>query len=313
MKKLINLFLNKFNLQLITINSGYSEKLALYKELFQINSEVAENSLGCVVFSMDRALQLDGLLKSFFLNKLGECKIVVIYRASSDGHKKSYKDVEKRYKNRVDFFEEAGSFKTTLVSVLNQLECEKLFFLVDDIIFTENFDCSFLSTIDTSKYIFSLRMGNHLNYSYVVDKPQKLPQFINKDVEFLYWDWSQSEHDWAYPLSVDGHIFGVKEIRALAVQMDYKGPNSFECVLQKEKELFYKRLGMSFKKARILNNPCNKVQREVENLHGEMHQDDLLLIWESGKEIDVELLQGYINKSVHENLVFEYKVRDSGK
>ena len=309
MKRLVKNFLSKFNLQLIRTNSDYSKKLALYSELFQINSKVAENSLGCVVFSMDRALQLDGLLRSFFLNKKGDSDIKVIYRTSNDDHKKSYQEVEARFKDKVEFFEETGSFKSTLVNVLFQLKSGKLFFLVDDIIFTENFDCDFLSTIDTSKYIFSLRMGNHLNYSYVVDKAQKLPQFIDKDDEFLFWDWSDSEHDWAYPLSVDGHLFRVEELRVLAVYFDYKGPNSFESILQKEKEFFSMRLGMSYKKARILNNPCNKVQTEVKNLYGDMHQDDLLKIWDSGQEINVEVLQGYINKSVHEDVAFEYKGR----
>jgi hypothetical protein len=311
MKKLINGFLSKFNLQLIRTNSSYSKKLALYTELFQINSKVSENSLGCIVFSMDRALQLDGLLRSFFLNKQGECTIFVIYKTSGQKHQKAYQDVIKRFENKVQFFEEGVGFKPTILDALDQINTGKLFFLVDDIIFTEKVDFDKLSKIDSSKYIFSLRMGNHLNYSYVVDKAQKLPQFINKVDEFLYWDWSDSdsEHDWAYPLSVDGHIFGVEEIRLLAEYFDYKGPNSFEGILQKVKGLFSKRIGMSYKKARILNNPCNKVQTEVKNLHGEMHQDELLKIWDSGQEIDVEVLQGYINKSVHEDLVFEYKGR----
>jgi hypothetical protein len=309
MKKLINNFLNKFNLQLIRTNDDYSEKLALYKMLFQINSKVSENSLGCIVFSMDRALQLDCLLRSLFFNQQGECTIAVIYKASSDEHQKAYQDVIKRFENQVQFFEEGVGFKPTLLDALDQINTGKLFFLVDDIIFTEKVNFDMLSKIDSSRYIFSLRMGNHLNYSYVVDKAQKLPQFIDKDDEFLYWDWSDSEHDWAYPLSVDGHIFGVEEIRVLAVHFDYKGPNSFEGILQKEKVFFSKRLGMSYKKARILNNPCNKVQTEVKNLHGDMHQDDLLKIWDSGQEINVEVFQGYINKSVHEDIIFEYKAR----
>lgn len=309
MKRLVNDFLSRFNLQLIRTNSDYSKKLALYTELFQINSKVAENSLGCVVFSMDRALQLDGLLRSFFLNKQGECTIKVIYRTSNDEYKKSYQEVEERFKGKVEFFEETGSFKSTLVNVLNKLESAKLFFLVDDIIFTENFDCEFLSKIDTSKYIFSLRMGSHLNYSYVVDKTQRLAEFIDKNDAYLYWDWSKSELDWAYPLSVDGHIFATEEIKLLASHFEYKAPNSFEGVLQNVKELFSKKLGMSYKKARIVNNPCNKVQNEVSNLHGTMHQDDLLKIWQDGKEIDILPIQGYINKSVHEDIKFEFKER----
>jgi hypothetical protein len=309
MFRLINKVLYNFNLQIIRTKDDYANKLLLYEELFQIQSKVIESSIGCIVFSMDRALQLDGLLRSFFLNKQGECKILVIYTTSKIEHQKAYQDVINRFESKVQFIEEYNGFKQTLLDALDQINTGKLFFLVDDIFFTERVDFDMLSKIDSSKYIFSLRMGNHLNYSYVVDKSQKLPQFIDKDDEFLYWDWSMSEFDWAYPLSVDGHIFGVEEIRLLAGHFDYKAPNSFEEILQSERKLFLKRLGMSNKKARIVNNPCNKVQTEVKNLHGVMHQDDLLNIWNSGQEIDIEVLQGFVNKSVHEDVVFVYKER----
>jgi hypothetical protein len=118
-------------------------------------------------------------------------------------------------------------------------------------------------------------MGDHLNYSYVVNKTQKLPKFIDKDTNFIYWDWSMSELDWDYPLSVDGHIFNRLEILALIENCDFKAPNSLENSIQKEKKLFSYKQGMSYKKARIVNNPCNKVQSEVENLHGTFHQDNL--------------------------------------
>jgi hypothetical protein len=66
---------------------------------------------------------------------------------------------------------------------------------------------------------------------------------------------------------------------------------------------------MSYKKARIVNNPCNKVQSEVENLHGSMHQDNLLKLWQENKQINIEILQGYTNKSVHEDINFEFEER----
>jgi hypothetical protein len=66
---------------------------------------------------------------------------------------------------------------------------------------------------------------------------------------------------------------------------------------------------MSYKKARIVNNPCNKVQSEVENLHGSMHQDNLLKLWQDSKQIDITKFQNYINKSVHEDIKFEFEKR----
>jgi hypothetical protein len=179
--KAFNKLLSFFSLRLIRFNDDYFIKASLYSELFQINSKIIDNSLGCIIFSKDRALQLDGLLRSFYLNKIGECRIIVIYSSSSNEHKKAYIEVIDRHKKEVVFVEEFGGFKPTLVKVLNFIETAKVFFLVDDIIFIEPVDFDYLSRIDTSKFIFSLRMGNHLSNSYVVSKDQGLPVFINKN------------------------------------------------------------------------------------------------------------------------------------
>jgi hypothetical protein len=310
MKFFINFVLDYFNLQLTRKNDNYAQRLELYKKLFHINSEAVEKNIGCIVFSFDRALQLDALLRSFFLNKTGECPVIVIYKASDENHHLAYQEVIARFQNDlVEFIEEKNSFKSTLLRALHQIGTGKIFFLVDDIIFTEKFDCDFLSEIDTSKVIFSLRMGNHLNYSFVVNKRQKLPSFTSKNDEYLYWDWECGELDWAYPLSVDGHIFNRYEIQCLAEHFDFKAPNSFEGAIQNTKELLSRRLGMSYKKARIVNIPCNKVQNEVDNLHGTFHQDELLNIWQKGQEIDIDPLQGYVNHSVHEEISFKFKER----
>jgi len=309
-KSLIRAILHKQNLELVSTKSNFFKKIDMYRKMILAHTAIASDSIGCIIFSMDRALQLDALLSSFFHNKNGECPVIVLYKVSNQRHQKAYDDVAKKYKNSVVFKSENNrSFKNVLLEALSELDVGKIFFLVDDIIFTEKVDFTMLSRIDTTKYIFSLRMGSHLNFSYVVNQPQKLPHFIQDDENYLYWYWYAGEFDWAYPLSVDGHIFGKQEMIAMAEYFDYKAPNSFEGILQNEKDLFQKRVGMSYKKARIVNNPCNKVQSEVENLHGTFHQDELLLFWENGKEIDITPLQGYVNKSVHEEIEFSFKER----
>lgn len=309
LKFLIRTILHKQNLELISTKSNFFKKTELYQKMLMAHTTLTSESIGCIVFSMDRALQLDALLRSFFLNKEGACPIRVIYKTSNPKHQKAYDEIAKRYEHKVIMqSENKRSFKDVLRETLCELDVGKIFFLVDDIIFTEKVDFTMLSSVDTSKYIFSLRMGNHLNFSYVVNQPQKLPPFID-DKNYLYWHWNEGELDWNYPLSVDGHIFNKNEIIALVNHFDFKAPNSFEGVLQNEKDLFQQRIGMSYKKARIVNNPCNKVQNEVANLHGVLHQDELLLLWEKGKEIDIMPLQGYVNKSVHEEIEFSFKER----
>jgi hypothetical protein len=307
----INTILKKLNFKLIKLNTDYDKKLNLYEKIIISHVKVEKSSIGTIIFSMDRAMQLDALLRSFLLNKIGDCKIIVIYKVSNDKHKKAYSEVVKRFNDAVIFREEDTSpFKNLVLQCVDEINTDKIFFLVDDLVFTHKIDFNDLVKVDTNKYIFSLRMGEHLNFSYVVNKTQKLPKFIKKDKNYIYWKWGDSELDWAYPLSVDGHIFNRLEIKSLIEFCDFKAPNSLENSLQVEKELFSYKIGMSCTQASIVNNPCNKVQDEIDNLYGLMHQNDLLKIWQDKKQIDIRKFQGHVNKSVHEYIEFEFENRD---
>ena len=68
---------------------------------------------------------------------------------------------------------------------------------------------------------------------------------------------------------------------------------------------------MSFRKSRIVNIPANKVQEEINNLHGAIHQDDLLQKWFDGLAIDYAQFRGWNNRSVHQEANFPFIKRDS--
>jgi hypothetical protein len=299
-------FLNFFNYKIVKIDEYYQKKIDLYFNLLKSNYSQINEDIVAIVFSMDRALQLDALLRSFLLNKNGDCKLIVLYKASDDRHRKAYLDLLGIYGNEFSFIEQNNSFKLSLLSILKSLNQDKLFFLVDDIVITENIDFNLLSKTDTTKEIFSLRMGLNLNYSYVVKKQQELPAFNIESDEYLTWNWRNGNYDWGYPLSVDGHVFSKNEILLLAEFFEYNAPNSFESVLQEELSLFSHKVGRSYMKSRIVNNPCNKVQNEVSNFHGSLHQDDLLKIWNAGMQIDISYFQGIVNKSVHEEIPLNF-------
>ena len=67
---------------------------------------------------------------------------------------------------------------------------------------------------------------------------------------------------------------------------------------------------MSFKKSRIVNIPANMVQNEVNNIHGSIHQNDLLQKWFDGWVIDHKKFRGWLNYSVHQEADFKFIMRD---
>jgi hypothetical protein len=148
-------------------------------------------------------------------------------------------------------------------------------------------------------------MAPHLNFCYTTNDFQILPPLQNKDGGF-WWYWKEGEYDWKYPLSVDGNVFSRTEFLSLIQKTQYKAPNTLELNLQKYSHLFLNRLGFCFEETVIVNNPVNKVQSEINNIHGKVHQDELLEIWEQHKRIDYLKFKGLKNVSAHQELDFTY-------
>jgi len=254
-------------------------------------------------------MQLDALLRSFYLNKSGNFNLFIQLKASTKKYMDAYSKLIADYENRdsINFIVEKGKFKSTLIKTLTSLNTNKVFFLVDDQIFIRKFDLIDFKKIKPSFTIFSLRMGIHLEYSYVVNKKQKLPSFLKLQNNFLRWLWIFGELDWKYPVSVDGHLFSTSEILVLSKLIEFSAPNSFEAQLQQAKILFMYRFGKSYKNSRIINLPINKVQNEINNHHGTIHQDYLLDQWNQGKRININPLQNRLNKSVHEDIEIDFE------
>jgi len=281
---------------------------SLIHQIQQVWRSKSTPEMSTIVFSKDRAMQLHSLLSSFFDTKIGECGIIVIYAASTGVHKKAYDEVAAIFHNRVKFVDQGtfSSLKNCLSQMVSGLPNGKMFFLVDDIVFTEKVDYQKLAELDLSNTIFSIRMGEHLNYSYVVSKRQPLPQTLAAQGDYLVWNWNEGALDWGYPMSVDGHIFLTAEVLLWIKHLEFSSPSSFEGALQKLKIVYNSKRGMSYRKSRIVNIPANKVQNEVANLHGAVHQDDLLQQWNEGLAIDHARFRGWNNYSVHQETEFKF-------
>lgn len=282
-------------------------KYFLYKFFTFLKFEKKLNSFEFIIFSKDRPLQLNLLLESLFHNVEGLYKIKILYSASDDSFKHAYTELKEFHCQNefLTFFKEEISFKHSLVNVFKMVESRNVFFLVDDIIFKEKIDLSSLININKAKYVFSLRNGLNLNFSYVVQKEQPVPNYVKYNTELITWNINESILDWAYPLSVDGHLFSYQEVFFWVNYLEYSAPNTFEMKIQFFNFLYKRKKGLCFEKSIIFNNPCNKVQSEVNNLHGTIHQDKLLEFWNLGLKIDYNLLKNYLNCSVHEEVQFK--------
>ena len=266
----------------------------------------------CIVFSKDRALQLHALISSYLEKVASPVPIHILYQTSTPSHQKAYEEVIKIFpNNNVSFTKQDSdnSFRSNLISLLKSVDSEKIFFLVDDVLFIEDFDIQDFVKFDTDKFVPTLRMGLNLKKCYTVQKEQSLPELmpdIVKDKDKITWKWDHGIYDWSYPLSLDGHFFSTQEIAIIIQLTEFSAPNTLEDQLQKFRRFFLFRKGIAYKKSRIVNIPCNKVQIENKNLYGDLHQDFLLEQWQQGYQMDFRGLYGFINESAHQEIPFRF-------
>lgn len=273
-----------------------------------LSNECATDDVSGIVFSMDRALQLHALLGSYTDLVARYSKLKIIYRVSSEAHDAAYQEVFREYGALVEPKRQRTrqDFKALLIDALSQSVSEHVFFLVDDNIFVERVDLACLASQASIYCVPSLRMGRNLSRSYTLQRPQAVPYLCRldstADEPLQAWLWKSGELDWNYPLSVDGHIFQRGEILAVAKTLDFDSPNHFEEQLQKFQATFIWRLGLCYPKSRLINIPYNRVQADIENLHGSVHQEDMLRMWNEGYRIDRKAYYGVVNESAHQEM-----------
>jgi len=287
--------------------------LALYESRIRHIPLSSEYPAECIVFSKDRALQLHALLSSCLVKVVSPVPIYVLYHTSTPAHQKAYDDVRSIFCNNdhISFIQQDSddSFRSDLIALLQSIHSEKLFFLVDDVVFIEDVDIKDLTQFDTDTFVPTLRMGLNLTRCYTVQQEQPLPEFIPdgvKDKDKVTWQWDQGICDWCYPISLDGHFFSTHEMTTMIQLVDFSAPNTLEDELQKFRRFFLFRTGIAYRKSRIVNIPCNKVQRENKNIHGTLHQDFLLEQWERGYQMDYGNLYGVTNESAHQEITFTF-------
>lgn len=262
-----------------------------------------------LVFSFDRALQLHGLLSSYFRHAADPAPLTVLFRTSSPAHRCAYDEVASLFARpespRDIAWIAETSFKSDLETTLASLASDRVFFLVDDIVFTHPFAFADFASLDPRRYVVSLRHGRQLRHHYALDRPMALPAWREDPATpagMSVWRWREGKDDWNYPLSVDGHVFDRLEFLSLLGLIPYKAPNSLEHGLQAFWPLFADRLGVAYERSRLVNIPYNRIQEEFANRAGTLDTEVLLLAWEEGQRMEIEALDGYVNAGVHEEV-----------
>lgn len=246
-----------------------------------------------IVFSKDRAMQLDAFLRSYEAHVSTTDNVFVLYHASTGRHDWAYDEVFLRHRWATPR-RGTAAFKRDFLGLLPS--AGSVVFFVDDQVFIRPW-----TVID--KPGLSLRHGLHLTRNYNSnDAAQPLPPY-RMDGEFVMWRWEDGQLAWAYPLSVDGHVFGASEMATLLGCLEFTSPNTLESAMQRYLPAFAYREGICYTETRVVNIPWNRVQDECPNRCADdrlTSADEMLRHWEMGCQIDLTPLMGILNESVHQ-------------
>jgi hypothetical protein len=253
--------------------------------------------LQIIIFSFNRALQLDTLLSSFTEYwKNPAYQVDVIYNTSDDFFQKGYELLIDKFKGDSDirFHKESkecrpytakellgsagnlkhyfkypsvkhprSNFRPLMIQLMEESNSREIMFMTDDAMYIRPVDIpdevfDWINA-DPKHRQFSLRLGIGMNGH---------PDTVHELDNYLEWRLEDVPHmtNWGYYFSVDAHIYDKQLVLDFYKRYIFANPNSLEGYI--EGQLRKRRLvnvGRSFKDAKLLSFPINMVQTVCDN------------------------------------------------
>jgi hypothetical protein len=267
-----------------------------------------------IIFSKNRACQLHLLLESIEKNSKDLFdKIFVIYTYTDKEYFDGYSKLIERFPN-IDFIVEVNFFGDTM-RIINMGSFEYTTFMVDDNVFYRelpiNKEKIFNLFNDQNNPIscFSLRLGLNCNYSHPANLSYTIGNYETVG-DFIKINISEQKVDFAYPLSVDGHIFKTNFIKSCLSSVGlFTNPNTLESKLQYLLNRIDK--NMCFLKESVLvgipNNIVNNTHNNRRGLKFYYSEKELNDKYNNSETINLEILDFSNINGPHKEI--EYKLK----
>lgn len=282
--------------------------MSIEKEVAQ---ESVTSSLAAILFSMNRAMQLDAVLRSFYRHCWDgdNFDLYIIYKTTSPTHSRQYQELTQEYRqfDRIHFLQEVH-FRIDLLSLLFDITAldrgsrfykatthlggmfgrvthrwikpsssKQVLFLVDDNILVSDFylrDVRRALSLNPVALGFSLRLGENTNYCYAHDQVQQLPHFIQAAPGILKFNWTKAEHDFYYPLELSSSIYRLSDVLPLINSRSFNNPNELESKMAGSSSLYKDSHPwlMCYTHSVTFCSPVNRVQDGLPNRTGVVYE-----------------------------------------
>lgn len=277
-----------------------------------------------VVFSRDRAMQLEATLTSLSRNcaEAGELPIDILYTATSPALARQYEVLERTWRGVLPLcFHRERDFRRDLLDILGPAE-PGLFvlLLVDDNIF-----CRPFSLVPAIRALsarpraigFSLRLGRNTTYCYAHDSQQHVPELSAAGDGVVAFEWTGADHDFGYPLEVSSSIYDGPRLARLLARLRFSNPNTLEARFAAQVRRRWARRTpelLSFEQSVTFCNAVNKVQAVYDNRVGartELSAVELARRFDAGLRIDTGAFADFVPDACHCDVPFSFIPREA--
>jgi hypothetical protein len=237
---------------------------------------VPEGMIRCLVFSKNRAMQVEATLESFFRHcaDVENVRTSVLFACSDEQYRRQYQQLAQEWQGaRLVRFVPQSRFRQDVFNILNpygEAPLENsvykilmrlpprvvrqtgypilapvgspfILFLVDDTVFTHEFALGELTTclsLHQDALGFSLRLGRNTTYCYMNDRPQEIPPFHPLGGNVHKFDWTKGDQDFGYPFEVSSSVYRLTDVLPALLRTKFDNPNLLEGGLSLCKDQF---------------------------------------------------------------------------
>lgn len=236
-----------------------------------------------IIFSKDRAAQLDLLLRSME-RYMPSAHPFIIYKATGYEFAEGYQQLKRTYPQC--HWVPQSNFR---LDVMNLLCAETTAFLTDDDVFIDHYrhgtDEYNEFTRNGQVACLSLRLHPGVTYSYTKDIELTPPAFTPGKMRMFTWKGRQSY--WGYPMSLDGHIFKTEDLKAVMSAIDFNSPNELEGMMAADP--IDRPMMICFDKPKIINIPLNLVNDTVKNRSMEWDVSKINDMFLNGRRLQIDV------------------------
>ena len=258
--------------------------------------------INCLIFTKNRAAQLDLLTRSIQQFFYTELDIHILAKATEEKFETGYKRfIEENQDYAFHWEDQQNNFHNQVMGIVDNFRGHHTVCFLDDDVFIAPVDVNlFLKFIEPDVNALSLRMSPDITHCYAKNIDQAIPKFLHLDGtaegrNILKWNWSLEDRgtDWGYPMSLGGNIYKHAYLKNLWESIPFTAPNWIEGNMALLAPREYKPYQLCFKNQKLYNVANNLVQDVCLNRYKDDPADEVATMnvrYLNGEQLDLNAL-----------------------